>query len=309
VPPEPSLDRVWRPDWPCPVPLVLAPLRRGRGDPSYRTDPAGTTWKVFCTPLGPATLAVRPLDAHGEVRARAWGPGAAWVLDGLPALLGDDDDPAGFEPHHDVLVEPSRRFGHWRVCRTRLVMEALVPAVLEQKVTGKEAFGSWRRLLQVYGGRAPGPVGELGMRVMPSVAELRAVPSWGWLRLGVDAKRAATLGTVLRSATALQALVDVAHPEADRRLRSLPGVGVWTAAEVRARALGDADAVSFGDYHVAKDVGWALVGHPVDDEGMAVLLEPYRPHRLRVQVLVGLGRLRRPRRGPRMVLPSHLPTG
>lgn len=309
MPADPSLDRVWRPDWPCPVPLVLGTLRRGRGDPSYRRDAAGTTWKSFRTPQGPTTLAVRPLDRHGEVGARAWGPGAQWVLDGLPALLGADDDPSGFEPLHEVLVEPHRRHRDWRVCRTRLVTESLVPAVLEQKVTGKEAFASWRRLLQVYGEPAPGPVEELGLRVMPSSAQLRAVPSWGWVRLGVDHKRAATLAVVLRHVGALERLVDVSHREADRRLRTLPGVGVWTSAEVRARALGDADAVSFGDYHVAKDVGYALTGRPVDDGQMAVLLEPYRPHRLRVQVLVGLGGLRRPRRGPRMTLPSHLPTG
>jgi 3-methyladenine DNA glycosylase/8-oxoguanine DNA glycosylase len=309
VPTEPSLDRVWRPAWPCPVPLVLGALRRGGGDPSFRRDAAGTTWKSFRAPTGPVTLAVRPLDSHGEVRSRAWGAGAEWVLDRLPALLGVEDDPSGFRPLHEVLVEPSRRYEHWRACRTGLVMESLVPAVLEQKVTGKEAFASWRRLLQVYGEPAPGPVASTGMRVMPSVGQLRAVPSWGWVRLGVDHKRAATIAVVLRHATALERLVDVSHAEADRRLRSLPGVGVWTSAEVRSRALGDADAVSFGDYHVAKDVGYALTGRPVDDETMAVLLEPYRPHRLRVQVLVGLGGLRRPRRGPRMTLPTHLPTG
>jgi 3-methyladenine DNA glycosylase/8-oxoguanine DNA glycosylase len=306
--PEPSLDRVWRPDWPCPVPLVLGSLRRGRGDPTFRTDAARTIWKTFLTPEGPTTLAVRPLDHHGDVRARAWGAGAAWVLDGLPTLLGADDDPSGFEPLHEVLVDPCRRYQHWRVCRTRLVTESLVPAVLEQKVTGKEAFRSWRQLVQLYGEPAPGPVAELGLRVMPSPARLRSVPSWGWVRLGVDHKRAGTLATVVRSAATLDALVGVSHAEADRLLRTLPGVGVWTSAEVRSRALGDPDAVSFGDFHVAKDVGWALTGKPVDDAGMARLLEPYRPHRLRVQVLVGLGGLHRPRRAPRMTLPSHLPT-
>ena len=72
-------------------------------------------------------------------------------------------------------------------------------------------------------------------------------------------------------------------------MRSLPGIGVWTSAEVRFRAHGDADAVSFGDYHIAKNVGWALTGQEVDDDGLAELLEPYRPHRYRVQRLVELG--------------------
>ncbi len=289
------------------MPRVLAPLRRGGGDPAFRRDVAGTTWKTFRTPQGPTTLAVRPLDTIGEVRARAWGPGAEWVLDGLPSLLGADDDPSDFRPLHQALELPARRHAHWRVCRTRLVVESLVPAVFEQRVTGKEAFATWRRLLQLYGDPAPGPVDGLALRVMPTVETLRSVPSWGWLKLGIDHQRARTLSQVLRSASALERLAALPSAEADRRLRAVPGVGVWTSAEVRARALGDADAISFGDYHVAKDVGFALTGRPVDDAEMARLVEPYRPHRLRVQVLVALGGLGRPRRGPRMTLPSHTP--
>jgi 3-methyladenine DNA glycosylase/8-oxoguanine DNA glycosylase len=93
----------------------------------------------------------------------------------------------------------------------------------------------------------------------------------------------------------------------DRLLRSLPGIGVWTSAETRSRAHGDADAVSFGDYHIAKNVGYALTGEAVDDDGLAELLEPYRPHRYRVQRLVELARAGRPRRGARMAPRTHLP--
>ena len=57
---------------------------------------------------------------------------------------------------------------------------------------------------------------------------------------------------------------------------------------MRSRALGDADAVSFGDYHIAANVGYVLTGEPVDDDGMAALLEPYAGHRHRVQRLVEL---------------------
>jgi 3-methyladenine DNA glycosylase/8-oxoguanine DNA glycosylase len=71
--------------------------------------------------------------------------------------------------------------------------------------------------------------------------------------------------------------------------------------------LGDADAVSFGDYHVAKDIGWALTGEPVTDEQLEELLEPWRPHRGRVQALVSLAGLHRPRHGPRMAPRTHLP--
>ena len=97
------------------------------------------------------------------------------------------------------------------------------------------------------------------------------------------------------------------HEEVERRLPSLPGIGVWTAAEVRQRAHGDADAVSFGDYHVAKDVGWALTGTTFDDAELAEFLEPWRPHRNRVATLLALAGPRRPRHGPRMAPRTHLP--
>jgi 3-methyladenine DNA glycosylase/8-oxoguanine DNA glycosylase len=133
------------------------------------------------------------------------------------------------------------------------------------------------------------------------------VPSWEWLRMQVDPARSRTLVRVAGAAASLERTALLPADEVDRRLRSLPGVGVWTSAEVRFRAHGDADAVSFGDYHVAKDVGWALTGREVDDDGLAELLEPYRPHRYRVQRLVELAGLRRPRRGPRMAPRRHLP--
>jgi 3-methyladenine DNA glycosylase/8-oxoguanine DNA glycosylase len=134
-----------------------------------------------------------------------------------------------------------------------------------------------------------------------------AIASWEWLDLHIDPARSRALVAVARRAAALERIVGDNLATADRKLQSVPGIGVWTSAEVRAAALGDADAVSFGDYHVAKDVGWALTGRAVDDARLAEILEPWRPHRLRVQVLVELAGLGRPRRGPRMAPRRHLP--
>ncbi|MFZ2166651.1 MAG: DNA-3-methyladenine glycosylase 2 family protein, partial [Propionibacteriaceae bacterium] len=108
-------------------------------------------------------------------------------------------------------------------------------------------------------------------------------------------------------ADALERTLDVGSDEADRRLRSIPGIGVWTSAEVRFRAHGDTDAVSFGDYHIPNEIGHALVGHDLDDAALEELLEPYRPHRHRVQALLGMRRLRE-RHGPRLAPRTHLPT-
>jgi 3-methyladenine DNA glycosylase/8-oxoguanine DNA glycosylase len=186
-----------------------------------------------------------------------------------------------------------------------LVMEALVPAVLEQKVTGQEAFAGFRRLVQRYGEPAPGPHARLF--VQPDPERLRTIPSWEWLRLPVDPARSRAVVTVAKVAESLERTVGLPGDEVERRLTSLPGIGVWTAAETRQRAHGDPDAVSFGDYHVAKDVGWAVEGRPWDDDEMAAFLEPFRPHRNRVVALLYLARGHRPRRGPRMAPRTHLP--
>ena len=79
------------------------------------------------------------------------------------------------------------------------------------------------------------------------------------------------------------------------------GIGPWTVAEVARIALGDADAVSVGDFHVPNIVAWALAREPRgSDERMLELLEPYRPHRGRVQRLLETSGIRAPAFGPRM---------
>ena len=298
---------MWVPAWPCPVASVLRQHRRGGGDPTYRVDGRGRVWRGIRTPEGPATLAVEARPGEGDVLAEAWGPGAAWALEAVPSLLGADDDWTGFEPRHPVLAEAWRRHPHARLGRSGLVMEALVPAIIEQKVTGQEAFAGFRMLVHRFGERAPGPGADLRLWVQPTPEVLRTIPSWEWLRLHVDPARSRTLVTVARVADAVERTATLAPEEAERRLRSLPGVGVWTSAEVRQRAFGDPDAVSFGDYHVAKDVGWALTGAPFDDDQLAEFLEPWRPHRGRVPTLVGMAGLRRPRHGARMAPRTHLP--
>ena len=299
-------ERRWRPYWPCPAGQILLAHRHGGGDPTYRL--AGSThWRGIHTPEGPATLRLRPVPALGEIETEAWGSGADWLLDRIPALLGAEDDPTGFEPVHPVLVQAQRLHPHWRIGRSGLVMEALLPAIVEQKVTGQEAFAGFRQLVVRYGEPAPGPVTELRLRLQPTPERLREIPSWEWLSCHIDPARSRTIVQAARVAGSLERTIGLAHAEVDRRLRSLPGIGVWTSAETRVRAHGDPDAVSFGDYHVAKDIGWALTGAPVDDEQLEALLEPWRGHRYRVQALIGLAGLHRPRRGPRMAPRTHLP--
>lgn len=307
-----ELRRVWVPGRPVDVPATLGPLVRGRGDPAHRLD-AGAVWRASRTPDGDVLLHVAARAGDGEVTATAWGPGAAWALDQVPELLGESDDDAGFAPRHEALAQARRLSPGWRVPRTRRVWEALLPAVLEQRVTGVEAHGAWRWLVRAYGTPAPGPASRdggpaTGMMVPPAPETVATVPSWQWLRVGVDVPRRAVLVDVARRGAALERTLDLPHDRAAAALCSIARVGVWTAAEVRQRAHGDADAFSWGDYHVPRQVCWALTGKDGDDARCAELIEEYRGHRYRVQRLLELHGSRRPRRGPRRSLPVHLPT-
>lgn len=288
---------------------MLSQLRHGPADPTFRRAPGGATWRGLRTPVGTATLVIAPLASDGTVTAHAWGDGAAWALESVPAMLGGLDDPAGFVPRHEVVDRLWRRFRHWRLGATGLVLESLVPVVLEQKVTGGEAFAGYRALVHRFGERAPGPGADARLWVPPAPATLLEVPSWEWLRMGVDQGRSVPIRRVAQVAPALERAARRGPDELDRCLLTLRGIGRWTSGEVRARVLGDADAVSFGDFHIAKNVGYALAGVPADDDGMAELLAPYAPHRHRVQRLVELGGIRRPVHVSKHAIRSHLPTG
>jgi 3-methyladenine DNA glycosylase/8-oxoguanine DNA glycosylase len=298
-----ELSREWMAPFGVDVRLVLGVHRRGPQDPAFQLDESGAIWRTTLTPDGPATARICSgrADAGTSVTASAWGPGAGWLLARLPDQLGASDDPAAFRPEHPRLRELVTRYAGLRLGRTGRVLEALVPAVLEQKVVGLEAIRAWRRLLTWYGTPAPGPA-PAGMRVFPPPGTWRAIPSWDWHRAGVEGVRAETIMGAARVAGRLEQVSGLAGAEADRRLRSLPGIGPWTAAEVRQRACGDPDAVSVGDYHLPARVGWTLAGQRTDDAGMLALLAPYPGQRHRAARLIELGGSGPPRRGPRMAV-------
>jgi 3-methyladenine DNA glycosylase/8-oxoguanine DNA glycosylase len=310
---DPGSTLEWRAPFVLDLPRTLGVHARGRGDPAYQVTPDGCIWRTALTPDGPGTLRVAPArpapaglaaDPVTVVRAAAWGPGAGWLLRELPGMLGADDDRAGFAPAHPLLRELSARHPGVRVGRSGRVLEALVPAVLEQKVVGAEARRAWRYLLLKFGDPAPGPA-PAGMRVSPPPRTWRRIPSWEWHRAGVEGVRARTIIGAAEVAGRLEEIVTMPPADADRRLRSLPGIGVWTSAEVRQRACGDADAVSVGDYHLPSRVGWALAGRRVDDAGMLQLLAPYAGHRHRAARLVELAGIAPPRHGPRMSIRDY----
>lgn len=290
-----SGQRRWRPDFPVDLAGLLAPLRRGHADPACRTEPTAT-WLVANTADGPGTLALRRPD--GEVIATAWGPGATTLLEGLPALLGAGDDDTDFRAHHPLVAELRRRMPSLRLGATGRVWDVLVAAVLEQKVTGFEARRSWRELCRRFGTPAPGPA-PAGMFTPPSPRAVQGIADWQWHKAGVDGARRRALLAAAQVAGRLERAVGLGGEDGRALLRKVPGIGVWTAAEVAQRAWGDADALSVGDFHIPSIVGYALLGHKLDDDGMLEVLAPYAPHRHRVVRYLEASGYRKPRFGPR----------
>ena len=298
-------------DAPLDLRLILGPLYRGRGDPTLRLSSVAAA-RATRTPDGPATLLAEVRDTR--VEAEAWGPGAERALDGLPALLGLDDDPTGFDPSlHPVIAGLARRLSRLRLGRTGAVMEALVPAILEQRVTGSEAASAFRTLIRRYGEPAPGSLAaSQRLRLQPAPDVLAALPYYVFHPLGVEQRRAEIIRRVARDARRVEALADLPGSRAEvgvaaaARLRAYAGIGPWTSAEVTLRALGDPDAVSVGDFHLPNVVAYALAGEPRgDDARMLELLEPWRGHRARVVRLLEAGGIEAPRYGPRYAAPDH----
>ncbi|MFE3441627.1 DNA-3-methyladenine glycosylase family protein [Nocardia sp. NPDC059180] len=283
---------------------TLSPLRRGPGDPCYQVTRDGAHWLTARMPEGPVTY--RLVQAGPcAVDARAWGAGATEFLDRLPWMLCLDEDLSGFDPTHPKIVEAHRRHPGLRMLRTGLVFEALVPAVLEQKVHTVSAHASWRRLVRQFGTTPPGPAPD-GMRVAPDADGWRRIPSWTFHRANVGPQRSQTIVRAARVAESLERCTEMEPAAAARLLRSVPGIGEWTVAEISQRAFGDADALSVGDFHLAAIVGWTLLGRPIDDAAMVEYLEPLRPHRYRsVRLLSVSGQAHKPKFGPRTPITDH----
>jgi 3-methyladenine DNA glycosylase/8-oxoguanine DNA glycosylase len=257
-------------------------------------------WRATHTPDGPVTTHLVVDPATSTVRVEAWGPGASWAVEAAPELVGDHDDDSGFEAHHGVVADLHRRLVGLRVPRSRAVTEAIVPAIIRQKVLGEDARDSYGALIAAFGSSAPAPGDTEGLRLPPDPAALAATPSWALHRFGLERKRAETLQRACSYAHRLEETTGMGLAEGRARLIALPGVGPWTAAEVALVALGDADAVSVGDYHIPNLVAWALAGQARgDDATMLELLEPYRGHRGRVIRLLMAGGIQPPRFGPK----------
>jgi 3-methyladenine DNA glycosylase/8-oxoguanine DNA glycosylase len=276
-------------------------LSLGRHDPCARFVD-GTYWWATRTPDGPASLSLH--RDNGSLVAQGYGPGAGWVVERADAVAGLRDDLTGFEElaaGHQVVARLARAHRGLRLPATGRLFPRLLRAILEQKVTGKEAYRAYAATVRHFREQAPGPVTTL--LLPPDPAAVAATPYWVFHPFGVEQRRADTVCRAAAAAERLERCADAA--EATARLTAIPGIGPWTAAEVVREVYGDPDAVSVGDYHIPNTVAWALAGEPRgNDARMLELLAPFRGHRGRVCALLEAAGIGAPRYGPRMPVRS-----
>lgn len=263
--------------------------------PLHGTFSSDGWWLAARTPGGPASLRVS--RNRSGIIGDAWGPGAWWMLERLPAIAGLDDDPSRFEPRDRLVAELHRRSPGLRFGASGLIFDALVIAVCGQKVTGREAGNAIRGLYQEFSDPAPGP--HWGLRLPPDPARMAAAPYHDYHQLHLEKRRADVLRALGGKAERINALSSVEPADAAEVLSALNGVGEWTVAETLAISHGDPDQVPVGDFHIKHLVVHHLTGKDRGtDEEMLDLLEPYRPHRGRViRLLHTLGHA--PKFGPR----------
>jgi 3-methyladenine DNA glycosylase/8-oxoguanine DNA glycosylase len=285
------LETVVRPRLEIDVVLSLATLRHGPRDPTVRRR-GSEVWRATRTMLGPATVCYE--QRSDEVLVCAWGPGAEHALAAAPDVLGERDSLEGWNPAaHPIVGDLDRRMTGLRMVASRAVFEAIVPTVIEQKVTSEEAHETWRRLVWKWGEDAPGA--DI-VRLPPSPERFAGEPYYRYHPFGLEKKRT----DIVRRLASRVARVEEAVTVGRARLEAFPGVGEWTSAKVAQVAWADADAVPVGDFHLARTIVYAFTGkrNGTDDE-MLEILAPFEPHRGRAARLLKMAFSPPPRRGPR----------
>jgi len=280
---------------------TLAPHRVGNDPTTLLTHES--FWRATITPEGPGTLHLQ-WSAHG-LDAESFGPGAHWLLERAEHYAGSGDPGHRFDQHaHPAIVSAQRDHPELRLSNGHCLYHTLLPTVIGQRVTAVEAHRSWRRLCQQYGEPAPGPYPLL---LPPRPEVLRVQPSWRLHPLGIDRRRSDALAQLAKHADRLFALDDALPQQATALLAHIPGIGPWTIGAALGHALGDADAVAVGDFHLKNTIAWTLAGEPrASDDRMLELLEPYRGQRGRVIALLAAQGAQAPKYGARQrILPME----
>jgi 3-methyladenine DNA glycosylase/8-oxoguanine DNA glycosylase len=203
------------------------------------------------------TVSIRSDSAAGAERLR-------WLL-----ALDDDHSPFLVRVRADpMLGRASRELRGLRPVRVPTVAHALLRALCGQLIEAKRA----RRLEQTIVRAVSAPAAE-GLHVAPSAEGLGALAPAQLRRLGLHARRAATLVRICRSLD-LDRLRGLPAETVAQRLLRERGLGPWSVGVVSLEGLGRWDHGLVGDLGLVKLLR-AMRGREVEAAETAALLEPY----------------------------------
>lgn len=269
--------------------LVLGPLAMMRSDPTMRLGRHEAIRATY-TPEGPGVIRLTWGQQIGQLDVESAGDGAAWLMEQAPRLIGANDDVTVFTPGDPVVQRLWAHFKGDRVGATGTVWHDLAWTITQQRVHRTDAARQWRALVHAYGE----PCEEVeGLYSPPDPERLARAAPWALRAIGIDERRATTLIAAAQVAPRLHALADLPYVEAERGLRTIPGVGPWTLGCLSGFTWGNPDTVIPGDSGIPSLIASTLTGaRRADDSTMLELLEPYRPHRYRVLRLALAARTR-----------------
>jgi 3-methyladenine DNA glycosylase/8-oxoguanine DNA glycosylase len=191
-------------------------------------------------------------------------------VDRMRFMLGLDDDHGEFLRTfaRDPLLGPAtRRLAGLRPLRTGTVAHALLRAVSGQLIEAGRA-----RRIEAAVVRATAPQLR-GLYAAPTATELARLSPAALGRLGLGARRAATLVRLCRSGELERLEGHPTHAVA-RRLERERGLGPWSAGVICIQGLGRFECGLARDLGLARLAG-RLWGRRVEPEETDALLEPY----------------------------------
>jgi len=242
-------------------PYSLALSARGASD-ATRTFRDGILNAVV--PAGRGVAWQRP---DGVVCLRATGEEA---FDQLRFCLGIDDDHTPFVlrfQRDPLLGTTVRRLRGLRPVRLATVAQALLRALCGQLILASEARALERRIVRAATGRRD------GLSIPPATADLARFSPAELRRLGLHARRGATLARLTRSIELERLKDEPTAAVADRLLRER-GLGPWSLGVVCLEGLGRFERGLEGDLGLVKLLA-ELRGRRVEGWETAELLEPY----------------------------------
>lgn len=215
--------------------------------------------------------------------ARADRPRAAeYGIARMRFALGVDDDLGEFRRRFagDRLIGRSLRRRPWlRVMRRPEPFEALAWAICEQLIEYQRAAAIERRMVRALGRRWVGGDGG-ALRDIPTASTIAGTAPALLESFDLAGSRALSLVRAAREvALGRVDLHSADHEHGWRRLRAIPGIGLWTVEMLALQGQGRHDQLPAGDLGLLKLVGRALSGGDprarADESSVREFFAPY----------------------------------